>query len=573
MKKCVNCNVEYADDVNFCPKCGGALQPCKPTCAACGAELEDGANFCPKCGARVADPNVCAACGAELAEGNNFCPKCGAARGSSVAASSPAPAANTAAPAKKSGKSFGATVADVKNKAVAFEKGHNIIVNALVIALAIVVLFTSLFAPIRLPAADFSGFAVGMSASSSDYDMDTVTVGQSIYQVLGAWGYANYADADAKFKEETEKKFQDDQKEYDEKVKEAHASWVKRHPDTTTDERNIKEIELAYEYMSDLDLFALALVIASKLNPETDAAVTMAAEIYSALSIATVVAVIHIALAVLSLVFMIFAIVGMVRKRNAPAQKFIKSSVILSGVALLLLSIAPSLVSLGGMFAVCLTSALVYLVYGIVGAIVQNKSVLHIVKRSVCTALSIISFFLLCGFILTQKTTTLNTYFSKEESTVSIVAPLGLAYSAVINILGLLEFGSTQYVYPETSAIAAILALLLFIAGAAVMFAAMMSEFNKLANDVEKSDKIRALPLIGAIILVVAAMSVGITSAVIELPDLSEITSSGSKYFVSTAYKFFADTQVYVSLGFAVASVVFGALLVPKSKPAVVANA
>lgn len=52
MKICKNCNLNYKDDVLFCPECGSKLEikPEEKICKKCGRHLEDFMAFCPECG-------------------------------------------------------------------------------------------------------------------------------------------------------------------------------------------------------------------------------------------------------------------------------------------------------------------------------------------------------------------------------------------------------------------------------------------------------------------------------------------------------------------------------------------
>ena len=54
MKKCVQCNQIFSDEVVFCPKCGRQLEVQaeeKHFCSKCGQQIEKDVKFCPKCGA------------------------------------------------------------------------------------------------------------------------------------------------------------------------------------------------------------------------------------------------------------------------------------------------------------------------------------------------------------------------------------------------------------------------------------------------------------------------------------------------------------------------------------------
>ena len=48
--KCIKCNSDVADGMQFCPYCGN---PMSQKCEKCGAELEIGATFCSNCGNRI----------------------------------------------------------------------------------------------------------------------------------------------------------------------------------------------------------------------------------------------------------------------------------------------------------------------------------------------------------------------------------------------------------------------------------------------------------------------------------------------------------------------------------------
>ncbi|MCX4313022.1 MAG: zinc ribbon domain-containing protein [Clostridia bacterium] len=157
MGKCGSCGAEVSEKDKFCPICGAKIEDKadgKKVCAACGAELKNEDRFCPACGTRVEEkPTACPKCGAKLEDGDRFCRDCGAAIGG--------------APVGKRAKSGGG-IAAVRDKAVAFEKKNHIFANVLVIMLAIVVLFVSLFAPIKLSATNITNFmSDGMGGSDS----------------------------------------------------------------------------------------------------------------------------------------------------------------------------------------------------------------------------------------------------------------------------------------------------------------------------------------------------------------------------------------------------------------------
>lgn len=53
MKICKNCNIEYQDNMKFCPKCGTKLESKPNVCPNCGTEYEEGQKFCSECGSKL----------------------------------------------------------------------------------------------------------------------------------------------------------------------------------------------------------------------------------------------------------------------------------------------------------------------------------------------------------------------------------------------------------------------------------------------------------------------------------------------------------------------------------------
>src|SRR5262249_44542229 len=87
---CAACNLNYADQLNFCRRCGqplgrSASEPVMDTvcCTRCGARTVRGEKFCQHCGARVVAPTpetvigACYHCGTSWRTGWLFCKTCG----------------------------------------------------------------------------------------------------------------------------------------------------------------------------------------------------------------------------------------------------------------------------------------------------------------------------------------------------------------------------------------------------------------------------------------------------------------------------------------------------------------
>ena len=50
MRICKQCNIEYTDNIKFCPECGTKLENVRNTCPNCGTEYNEGQKFCSECG-------------------------------------------------------------------------------------------------------------------------------------------------------------------------------------------------------------------------------------------------------------------------------------------------------------------------------------------------------------------------------------------------------------------------------------------------------------------------------------------------------------------------------------------
>lgn len=55
MKICPQCNMEYQDNMKFCPECGSKLEAKPNVCPSCGTEYKEGQKFCSECGTKLSD--------------------------------------------------------------------------------------------------------------------------------------------------------------------------------------------------------------------------------------------------------------------------------------------------------------------------------------------------------------------------------------------------------------------------------------------------------------------------------------------------------------------------------------
>lgn len=74
--RCNNCNKDIPEDSVFCPYCGQKVDKIKK-CSVCGYELKEDFVFCPACGNKIDSVRHCPKCGLEIQDGYGFCAACG----------------------------------------------------------------------------------------------------------------------------------------------------------------------------------------------------------------------------------------------------------------------------------------------------------------------------------------------------------------------------------------------------------------------------------------------------------------------------------------------------------------
>src|SRR5262245_24349844 len=107
---CAACNLNYADQLNYCRRCGqplarSASEPVIDTvcCTRCGARTVRGEKFCQHCGARGVAPTpetvigACYNCGTSWRSGWLFCKTCGLDRDRALLLPTSMPAAPSSA--------------------------------------------------------------------------------------------------------------------------------------------------------------------------------------------------------------------------------------------------------------------------------------------------------------------------------------------------------------------------------------------------------------------------------------------------------------------------------------------
>jgi len=587
MKKCPNCGESYADDAKFCENCGAELdlpdEPLKLSCAVCGAELKDTAKFCGKCGARVIKtqksviPERCAVCGAVIERGTAFCANCGSAvngsAGKAASASTSATAAHAAHAAqpgakRKSGGSFIGRVS-------AFEKKHCVFTNAIIAVLAAVVILLSLLCPIKVN-------KVNVPAVDSESDTPTVVsaqymeIDQSIYKIIGALPYLNLDMSDADDVAKLDEIIADYSAALKEMANEAQA-WSERNKYASEKEVEKKIKELTEKHLKDVNQFAFVLAlttvgaldhISGTVGNEAqiaDLLDTARATAVSGLVFAAVVAFMQIVLAAISAVFLVLAIIGIVRKRQYKILPYFTSALAVSGASLIVLALAPAVAVGGAMLAIALTVSLTQVVYSSVIAVAARKNTAAVVKNIVGCGAVIVAFFLLCAPVVN---TELVNYAGKTQATQKVIGSLGAAFETLITFAMLLSFNISggitdtkiEYVYSDASKASAVIVLILGAVAMAALLASVMIGLNRLTKNPEKNCRFDVFAFVGALCSILLAIVPAIIGAADSFPSDSilKLAYACRAEFVMRAY-------VYVSLAFAVMSVVFGIIFSPKA--------
>lgn len=458
MKKCSNCGLENDDNARFCADCGGTLADAEAVDKA--APVKDDDPFANA--ADVKQPDAVEGSPAEQQD-------------------------------KQPQKGFKGKVVAVKNKTVEFEKKHSVILNALVIICALVVIFVSLFAPLKVVTYGVIELKVpnngGMIADSydvkgeygeDDYSVTTtahyVEIKQSIWQMIGAIGYAaadvedfvdlqeEVGEAFATLTESDEllnlyeKLEKAEEDEDQDKYMDIQNDIVELYADCLSDV-NILGYALAYSYLNlnealgslgdiadnlnasdlgdlgDLGDFDIGLPgeVVGDVDIALKATMTYIDSVYT-LVFALVIVILSVVAAIVSLVYLIKAIIGLVKKK--PQQKLYKylgTMLGLSGTSVLLSMFAPLLSVGGGPLAVAVFISVVYFLCGLGGSLLFGKDGLVLTIKRGCIALfGMIAFFLLCSniFSLTTKT---------EYATSTVNGAMGYGWVSFFNILTLFD--------------------------------------------------------------------------------------------------------------------------------------
>lgn len=580
MKKCDRCGCENIDSSCFCTDCGAELADDAPTCSACGAPVEQGAKYCGACGARIEVEQrrksaVCPTCGAQAERDAEFCKQCGTKIGSDAV--SP----KAVRGGKKTRVSDG--IASAKNKTLAFEKKHGIIVNALIAVCAIVVVFVSLFVPVKFCVGegldDLTGSDMFADSTAIKTETKCMEVEQSLWKMLGALGYLRLDIAD----EDDLEKMNECYERYDEALELAqkeYKDWLNDHPYASEAKKKEALLDLREDYLSDINYSALNLTLTTdgflnlKLNEEMGLTGSKALDIEKTLkdtlaymrssavftvSLGAAAALVAIALAAVSLVFLALAAVGMARKCTPLGLfSYLNTTLIASGVGLMLLSLSSQTKASGGLFAVALFAAIAYAVCGAVYAIVSGASLRVVIKRAVIAAIALAAFFILCTDMikLTQMQKT-----ADNKTTTIIKAPLCIIVDACFAAFNLksvtsfdFDYGNTVLVYIKygTTSVAGLITALIF--GAAMLalsyFALVVSlrSLAKRRDGKSRADWVLLAAAISMLLFIVVPSILGATS---------ELPATFKEETLAVIFKIAPRAQAYVSLVLSSAAFVF----------------
>ncbi|MCH5165277.1 MAG: zinc ribbon domain-containing protein [Clostridiales bacterium] len=578
MKKCVECGFENADGMKFCGQCGKALPadvPQNQVCSSCGAKLPPDAVFCGKCGVRLSpqvevkaepekpvQPTHCPSCGAELTPNSSFCLMCGASiDGTSPEQDRP----QVVGYAPKTKKPF--KLAETKDKVLAFEKKNGVIVNSIVAVLSLVFILVALLCPIKVTMSDIAP----TDSNSLKNSGEAMEISQSIFKILSA---GSALDLDVNDKSDLNE-IQRIYSKYEAATRSALAEfyiWASNNKYVTEEEAMEKLKEIVADHLGDINYYEYVfayttrgVVALTEGDAEEEANIRYALNAMRDTAVvswvfALVVAVMQIIDAAISLVFLILAIVGIVRKKPTKLFLYFTIMLILTGVGLASLMIAPMLSAGGAMFAMSLTAVLTLFVCGTVNAFISGKNAMFVAKRIAMSALSIIALFMLCSNMINVSVIMEST--SRTESVISM--PLGGAFEQIVSCLEFKAIYGVRIYYSNLSIVTAIITLVLGLSAFVALYTGMALSLKKLAFNAESNSKFDIPMLVGAIMLICLAIVPAIMSAADSYPTPPASGTLMSKAFAQMEIS--ARVFVYLSMAFAVAAFTFGLIFRPNKK-------
>ncbi|MDE6401182.1 MAG: zinc ribbon domain-containing protein [Clostridiales bacterium] len=529
MKKCMSCGFDNEDDAKFCATCGAVLSsdPFEPAPAPTAAT--DGVQSAEQPASEVADN--------------------GSGKGNG---------------------GFKAKIDSAKNKTLAFEKKHSIILNAIVAVCALVIALVALFAPIQtVQYVAVLGSGSNMSIEGMDEEADEVTycyveVSQSIWQMIGAIKYIKADENDIK-------ELQTELQKAQTAMQVDLAAWILKNPNADEIEQANAMSEIIADNLSDINYLGYVMAVkGDTVIDGEDIGVAISGEYWAAvmsMAFGLIITILAIIMAIFSLVYLIFAIIGMVKKK--PQQKLFKYlglMLALSGAGLSCMFAAPMLKAGGGMFAVALFSAIAYLICGGVGALLADKEgKLVILKRSIIALIAMIAFFILTTNIFCV------TLSSVEGGYEALNAPTGYGIFGMLSTIdkmidGLGENPSAHLVLSLGSSFTGVIFYILM-AGFAISYSykAMKRSLKRLAfGEVAKSSS-NAWMIASAVFMLISIIA-GLALSGMITEKLALVFSENRVELDGISMEWTMRAQVWVSMIMLIIAAVFDMAFKPASK-------
>lgn len=480
---------------------------------------------------------ICKNCKFEMKDDDVFCMNCGTKAEVADEASNTDPFAEE--PIQPQNSATSDKPVGIVEKAKAFESKHNIILNAIVIACAIVVLFVSLFAPIKVMNYDRLGMTEADGSEITKYYAES---GQSIFQVIGSVFYFN---ASEKQKNELTEQYTEARKKYDIE----YSKWRAEHRFATSREQANASNRIFAECLSEVNLFGS--VFASTKSENMSDGSFLAALVTAILAI--VIAILSIATAILSLVYIIKAILNIVHKKpQTNLFKYLSTVLGLSISGIVIMSCAPMLIAGGNMFAVALFAAIAYLCCATVGAFIGKINKAVIIKRIVISVVSMVAFFILCSnvFVIAESYNTMEVAYS-----IDTYVPSGSGLYGLIHSINGGDANDGAFISSIVGAVMCVLVALFFVPYVGNIMRRSLCNINYVDG---KKSSVTALA-IAAVVFAVVAIVVGFLSRTIT-EQLFKLYDAPEREITT---RWLAYAQVWVSMFLMLAVAIFNKVFLP----------
>lgn len=587
-------------------------------CTSCGFDNEDDARFCAGCGGPLADAPVANEQAAPVQADDPFAEPAAAPGYEQSQDQQPQEA--------KQNKGFKATVASVRDKTVGFEKKHSVILNTIVMLCSLVVILVALLAPIKvvnyqliLPEMSVSYEKVKEGDEKETYTVHYVEISQSIWQIIGSLSYiGSDAEKVAELNKQLATATEEATKEY--------TTWGIANASLLLTEDGMIEAQNKYaeiiaDHLSDInilgylmatglyDLDVLSALENSEIlnagngygdilgewlggygdsdsdsdNDTSDKVEEVLEEVegkvlsilnlvqaFSSLGFSAVIVILSIVTAIVSLVYFIKALIGLIKKQ--PQNKLFKyfgTILGLSGAMLILAMCTPLLAPSGGMLAIAVFISVMYFVCGAFGSFVFGKDGLLLsVKRTIIALLGMIAFFLLCTNVFASVEGN-----TRVETTVNAPMGYGLSYlfggfiKAILSSSKASEQLALNLAGPMLNGITGFVTFLLMIFTVSFLLCAYKRTLKCLAFGTVEKSSCTAFAITGAIFALISIIVAMVVPGA--LLDLAAEAFGDGKFELDTTklvVGFTVRAQVWVSMILFLVCAIFNIVFNPKSK-------